>query len=79
MVGEKETLAQQEAKLAAEKQAKLAEVDELEKAETKDEGALTLLKEDVARLDTELAAAALRLGAIEGRIVQIADGPATGK
>ena len=38
LVGEKETLAQQEAKLAAEKQAKLAEVDELEKAETKDEG-----------------------------------------
>ena len=66
--GDKVAAAEQDQKLTAEKEEKLKQIDELEKAETKDEAALTRLKEEVARADADLAASGQRLDAIEGRL-----------
>jgi cytochrome c oxidase subunit III len=68
LLNEKEALAKQAKEIESQKEEKLKTVGELEKAETKDEAALTKLKTDAAALDNELTAASLRTDAIEGRI-----------
>ena len=73
LTSEQENLDQRNKTLESDRQSKLAQVEELEKAETKDEGALTALKEEVARADAELAAGGMRSDAIDGRIQVHAD------
>ncbi len=68
LANETESLAKEAKQLESEKQAKLTQIEELEKAETKDDAALTALKTEVARLDSDLAAVTLRSDAIDGRI-----------
>jgi cytochrome c oxidase subunit III len=69
LANEKELLSQSDNRLEADKQKLLAQIEELEKAETKDDMALTKLKEDVAKVDADLAASGLRADAIDGRIL----------
>lgn len=68
LTNEKEKLVGDSRKLATEKEALSKQLTELEKAETPDEAALTKLKADMAALDTQIAAGALRIDAIDGRI-----------
>ncbi|MEX2027002.1 MAG: cytochrome c oxidase subunit 3, partial [Pirellulaceae bacterium] len=68
LANEKESLAQQDKAIEADKQEKLKQIEEQEQAETKDEAALTQLKEEVAKVDADLAASGLRSDAIAGRL-----------